>query len=93
MNGARPGAHGRRAAFVLRSIVREPLPVAADRMTDDRVRSRGYGGEMMDWLKAEGRAQECSELQLISRVTREHAHRFYFRHGLAIECFEFRVKL
>jgi len=64
-----------------------------DLVTDDRVRSRGYGKELLDWLKATGRDEGCSELQLISRVTREQAHRFYFREGLAIECFEFRVKL
>lgn len=64
-----------------------------DLVTDDRVRSRGYGKELLDWLKAAGRDEGCSELQLISRVTREQAHRFYFREGLAIECFEFRVKL
>ena len=64
-----------------------------DLVTDDRVRSRGYGREMIDWQKARGRDEGCSELQLFSRVTREQAHRFYFREGLAIECFEFRVKL
>lgn len=64
-----------------------------DLVTDDRVRSCGYGKELLDWLKATGRDEGCSELQLISRVTREQAHRFYFREGLAIECFEFRVKL
>ena len=64
-----------------------------DLVTDDRVRSRGYGKAMLDWLKIKGHDEGCTELQLISRVTREHAHRFYFREGLAIECFEFRVKL
>ena len=64
-----------------------------DLVTDDRVRSRGYGKQILDWLKAEARGHGCSELQLISRVTREQAHRFYFREGLAIECFEFRVKV
>lgn len=64
-----------------------------DLVTDDRVRSRGYGKALLDWLKARGGDEGCSELQLISRVTREQAHRFYFREGLAIECFEFRVKL
>jgi GNAT superfamily N-acetyltransferase len=64
-----------------------------DLVTDDRVRSRGYGREMLDWLKVRARDQGCTELQLISRVTREEAHRFYFREGLSIECFEFRVKL
>ncbi|HEU4557870.1 MAG TPA: GNAT family N-acetyltransferase [Longimicrobium sp.] len=64
-----------------------------DLVSDERARSRGYGKQLLDWLKAEGRANGCSELQLISRVTREQAHRFYFREGLGIECFEFRVKL
>jgi GNAT superfamily N-acetyltransferase len=64
-----------------------------DLVSDERVRSRGYGKQLLDWLKAQGRENGCSELQLISRVTREQAHRFYFREGLGIECFEFRVKL
>lgn len=64
-----------------------------DLVADERVRSRGYGARMLDWLKDEGRRQGCSELQLISRVIRERAHRFYFREGLGIECFHFRVRL
>lgn len=64
-----------------------------DLVTDERIRSRGYGARLLDWLKDQGRQQGCSELQLISRVTREQAHRFYFREGLGIECFQFRVKL
>ncbi|HYH78173.1 MAG TPA: GNAT family N-acetyltransferase [Longimicrobium sp.] len=64
-----------------------------DLVSDETVRSRGYGKELLDWLKAEARDNGCSELQLISRVTREQAHRFYFREGLSIECFEFRIKL
>lgn len=64
-----------------------------DLVTDDRARSRGYGSRLLGWLKDEGRRQGCSELQLISRVTREQAHRFYFREGLGIECFHFRVEL
>ena len=64
-----------------------------DLVAGERVRSRGYGSKMLDWLKAEARQHDCSELQLISRVVREQAHRFYFREGLGIECFQFRVKL
>lgn len=64
-----------------------------DFVTDERVRSRGYGRSLLDWLKAEGRAAGCAEIQLISRVTREGAHRFYFREGLGIECFQFRAAL
>ncbi|WP_202049651.1 GNAT family N-acetyltransferase [Sphingomonas sp. So64.6b] len=64
-----------------------------DLVADERVRSKGYGARLLDWLKAEGRAAGCNELQLVSRVIREQAHRFYFREGLGIDCFHFRVTL
>ncbi|TPG45680.1 GNAT family N-acetyltransferase [Rhodanobacter glycinis] len=64
-----------------------------DLVCDERVRSRGYGAQLIARLKSEGRALGCSEIQLISRVTREQAHRFYFREGFGIECFHFRAKL
>jgi GNAT superfamily N-acetyltransferase len=64
-----------------------------DLVADERVRSRGYGKRMIGWLKEEGRREGCSELQLISRTTREGAHRFYFREGFGIECFQFRIRL
>jgi GNAT superfamily N-acetyltransferase len=64
-----------------------------DLVTNERVRSRGYGARMIEWLKAEARRHGCRELQLISRVVREEAHRFYFREGFGIECFHFRLEL
>jgi GNAT superfamily N-acetyltransferase len=64
-----------------------------DLVADERARSRGYGAKLLARLKDEGRALGCSEIQLISRVTREQAHRFYFREGFGIECFHFRTKL
>jgi GNAT superfamily N-acetyltransferase len=64
-----------------------------DLVADERVRSRGYGRRLLDWLKEEGRREGCAELQLVSGVVREQAHRFYFREGFGIECFHFRAKL
>lgn len=64
-----------------------------DLVTDERVRSRGYGKALLDWLRREAHDGGCTEVQLISRVTREHAHRFYFREGFGIEAFHFRVAL
>lgn len=64
-----------------------------DLVVDERVRSHGYGARLISRLKDEGRALGCSEVQLISRVTREHAHRFYFREGFGMECFHFRAKI
>lgn len=64
-----------------------------DFVTAEHARSSGYGRQLMDWLKTEAREHGCTELQLISRVTRERAHRFYFREGFGIECFHFRTLL
>ena len=64
-----------------------------DLVTDEGARSRGYGSRLMARLKEEAQAHGCSEIQLISHVKREGAHRFYFREGLGIQCFHFRVEL
>ena len=64
-----------------------------DLVADERVRSQGYGRRLLEWLKDEARRHGCAELQLISRVVREQAHRFYFREGFGIECFQFRLRL
>ena len=64
-----------------------------DLVADERVRSNGHGKALLDWLKAEARREGCGHLELISNVVREAAHRFYFREGLAVDAFHFRVKL
>lgn len=64
-----------------------------DLVTDARVRSRGHGARLVARLKTEAAALGCAEVQLISRVTREHAHRFYFREGFGIEAFHFRLRI
>lgn len=64
-----------------------------DLVADAQTRSQGYGACLMARIKEEGRTLGCSEVQLISRVTREQAHRFYFREGFGIECFHFRARL
>ena len=64
-----------------------------DLSTDAASRSQGHGRAMLDWLKAEARAQGCAQLHLDSGVQREQAHRFYFREGMAVNCFHFRIEL
>ena len=64
-----------------------------DLNTDDTRRSRGYGKALMDWLKREARERGCVQLQLDSGVQREQTHRFYFREGLTINCYHFRIDL
>jgi GNAT superfamily N-acetyltransferase len=64
-----------------------------DLNTDDTRRSHGYGKALMDWLKREARERGCVQLQLDSGVQREQTHRFYFREGLTINCYHFRIDL
>jgi GNAT superfamily N-acetyltransferase len=64
-----------------------------DLNTDETLRSRGHGKMLMDWLKQEATSHGCTQLQLDSGVQREQTHRFYFREGLTINCYHFRVDL
>jgi len=64
-----------------------------DLNTDERYRSKGHGKGLLDWLKAEARAQGCRQLHLDSGVQREQTHRFYFREGLTINCHHFHITL
>jgi GNAT superfamily N-acetyltransferase len=64
-----------------------------DLVSDETARSHGHGAELLAWLRDEGRAHGCRELHLLSNTVRERAHRFYFREGMAIQCFHFRAAL
>ena len=64
-----------------------------DLVTDETVRSRGYGKAMLDWLKVEAQRLGCTRLQLDSGTFRKDAHAFYLREGLRIEAFHFGIAL
>jgi len=48
---------------------------------------------LLDWLKAEAKANACAQLRLDSGVQREQTHRFYFREGLTISAYHFRTSV
>jgi GNAT superfamily N-acetyltransferase len=77
---------------IMRMLYCGALLYVDDLVVDEQSRSGGYGRRILERLKEEAHAVGCSEIQLISRVTREQAHRFYFREGFGIECFHFRRK-
>ena len=56
-------------------------------------RSKGYGGELFDWLVAYAKEKQCNQIQLVSRVTRFDAHRFYLRKRMNIEAHYFTLDL
>lgn len=62
-----------------------------DLVTRDSDRSRGFGGELIDWLIKEARARGCETLELDSGVQRFDAHRFYFSKRMSISSYHFRI--
>jgi GNAT superfamily N-acetyltransferase len=65
----------------------EDLVTAAD------ARSKGYGGELFDWLVAEASRAGCRQVRLISNVRRVDAQRFYLRKGMAQEAHYFSINV
>jgi GNAT superfamily N-acetyltransferase len=56
-------------------------------------RSKGYGGELFDWLVEQAKANNCLQVRLVSRVNRLDAHRFYLRKGMSHEAHYFSMNL
>lgn len=65
----------------------EDLVTAAD------ARSKGYGGELFDWIVAEAARQGCRQVRLVSNVRRVDAHRFYVRKGMSHEAHYFSINV
>ena len=64
-----------------------------DLVTDTAQRSRGHGGALLGWLKAEAKRHACVLLELDSGVQRFEAHRFYFRERLHVSAYHFVIPL
>ena len=70
-----------------------PILYVDDLITDAESRSGGHGKALLDWLKEQARAAGCAQLHLDSGVQREKAHRFYFREGMGVNAYHFRIEL
>ena len=64
-----------------------------DLITDETMRSRGFGEQMIAWLLARAREEGCETFSLDSGTHRQQAHAFYFRQGLRITDFHFQRQL
>ena len=64
-----------------------------DLVTDEKLRSKGHGRALLDWLVAEARREGCGEFHLDSGVHRHGAHRFYLLKRLDITSYHFAMKL
>src|SRR6266849_8119952 len=64
-----------------------------DQVTRESDRSRGFGGEFLDWLIKQAAEHGCENLELDSGVQRFDAHRFYLLKRMNISSYHFRIKI
>lgn len=64
-----------------------------DLVTDEAMRSRGFGERIIHWLVEQARSEGCETFSLDSGTHRQAAHAFYFRMGLRISDFHFQMPL
>ena len=64
-----------------------------DLVTAEGARSKGHGESMLMWLIALAKEAGCTTFMLDSGTHRHEAHAFYFRHGLRISDFHFKLPL
>lgn len=64
-----------------------------DLVTEENERSKGYGKQLLDWLKEEAKEKGCDQIHLDSSTHRKQAHKFYFREGFHISCHHFEMDL
>ena len=64
-----------------------------DLATKSGERSKGYGGDLFDWLVEYAKENNCRQVRLVSHVSRLDAHRFYLRKGMNLEAHYFSMNL
>ena len=64
-----------------------------DLVTLSEHRSKGYGAELLSWLKEQAAKEGCEQMHLDSGVQRKEAHRFYERKGMTMASFHFVEKI
>jgi GNAT superfamily N-acetyltransferase len=64
-----------------------------DLVTSDSERSKGYGKELLAWLRALAVTNDCDAFHLDSGVQRKRAHQFYLREGLELSSYHFSERL
>ena len=64
-----------------------------DLVTAETERSKGYGEEMIKWLREEAIKSNCNFYHLDSGTHRGKAHKFYFSQGFTIASYHFSEQL
>jgi len=64
-----------------------------DLVTSNKLRSKGYGGELVKWLREKAINSGCNFYHLDSGTHRGEAHKFYFKQGFTIGSYHFSQQL
>ena len=64
-----------------------------DLVTASEHRSKGYGDQLLAWIRDQAKEAGCSVLHLDSATHRTRAHKFYFERGFTISSFHFTEEL
>ncbi len=64
-----------------------------DLVTSASARSKGYGKQMVDWLRDKARKSGCRSYHLDSGTARGQAHKFYLNQGFTIAAYHFSEQL
>ena len=64
-----------------------------DLVSADSDRSKGFGGKLFDWIVDLARKEDCTEVRLVSHVTRYRAHRFYLNKRMRLDAHFFSMSL
>ncbi len=78
---------------ILENLVSGKFLCIDDFVTDEQMRSQGFGDALIDWLVAFAKREKCTSLQLDSGVERMTAHRFYFKKRMGIYAYHFVLPL
>jgi GNAT superfamily N-acetyltransferase len=64
-----------------------------DLVSTENERSKGFGGELFDWIVNHAKRENCNQIKLVSHVKRFAAHKFYLNKGMIIEAHYFSMTI
>jgi GNAT superfamily N-acetyltransferase len=64
-----------------------------DLVAEENERSKGFGGELFDWIVEYARRENCNQIKLVSSVKRYGAHKFYLNKRMIIEAHYFSLEI
>lgn len=64
-----------------------------DLVTNEGARSKGYGKQLINWIKNYADSISCDQLHLDSGVARHAAHKFYLNNGFIISSYHFACRI